>query len=263
MAPRAWLLLFVGLALVAAGCPKSNEGSSRGDAAPPSEVILGVAASLRTVMPELITDYGKAHAQPKLTATYGGSGDLRQQVQGGAPLDVVVFAASKPVDDLVKAGLADPATRRTIATNQLVLIGPKGSKKYTFLTLDTVSANDRIAIGDPKSVPIGQYAQAALQKLGKWDSVQGKLVLGGDVASVLAYARRGEVAAAIVYKTDLHGVSDVDLFEELRGEAAQRAEVVCAVTTASRVKEDATAFAAYLASADAQKIFASYGFGAP
>src|SRR4029077_11912025 len=120
-----------------------------------------------------------------------------------APLDGVLFAASAPVDALVKAGLVDGATRRIIATNTLVLVGPKSGPRTTFASLAELKAGEKIAIGDPRTVPVGQYAKDALQKLAVWDKIQDRLVLGGDVAATLVYARRGEVAVAIVYSTDL------------------------------------------------------------
>ena len=56
--------------------------------------------------------------------------------------------------------------------------------------------------------------ESALTKLGSWDALQNRIVFGGDVAGVLAYARRGEVAAAIVYKTETLGIADIAIFEE-------------------------------------------------
>jgi len=249
------LLVALSLAAVLAACSKSQPANT--------EVLIASAASLRGVMPELMGAYAQGHPNEKLTVSYGASGDLRQQVEGGAPIDVVVFASGKPVDDLVTGHYADGATRKVVATNQLVLIGPKGGKPYTWATLDTVPAAEKIAVGDPKTVPAGQYAQEALEKLGKWAALKDHLVFGNDVAAVLAYARRGEVAAAIVYKTETRGIGDIALLEELKGDVAPRVEVVAAVTTAAKASAQARAFVDFLGTGDAQRILASFGFGAP
>src|SRR5580704_9247242 len=75
------------------------------------EVLVAAAASLRGVMPQIVEAYGKEHgASERFTVTFGASGDLRQQVVGGAPVDVVVFASGKPVDELIQAKLVDAAT---------------------------------------------------------------------------------------------------------------------------------------------------------
>src|SRR5690242_19265636 len=92
----------------------------------PSEhqVMLGAAASLRAVMPALIKAYTADHPRSEINATFGASGDLRKQVEGGAPIDAVIFASEKPVTDLITAELADPQSRKLLASNTLVLIGP-------------------------------------------------------------------------------------------------------------------------------------------
>src|SRR5580700_6371392 len=77
---------------------------------PIAEVVGAAAASLRTVVPEIASSYEKAHPGVRITPTFGASGELRQQVVAGAPIDVVAFAGAEPVDDLIGRGLADPAT---------------------------------------------------------------------------------------------------------------------------------------------------------
>jgi molybdate transport system substrate-binding protein len=177
---------------------------------------------------------------------------------------VVVFAGGKPVDDLIQKKLADAATRKVVATNSLILIGPKGGKRYTFSTLETVPVTEKISIGNPLTVPAGQYAEAALRRLGKWEAVQPHLVLAGDVSGVLAYVRHGEVSAGIVYKTEIHGIADVDVLDELTGESpAERPVVVAAVTSGSKSSAQAKAFVDFLGSPRAQHLFADYGFGSP
>jgi molybdate transport system substrate-binding protein len=232
---------------------------------PRDEILLATAASMRVVMPDLIRAFGSKRPGVGVLPTYGSSGELRKQVEGGAPLDGVIFASAKPVDDLIKAGRVDETTRRVIATNQLVLIGPGGKERgsLTFATLASLPAGEKLAIGDPGAVPAGQYARDALQKLGVWEGLQGRLVLGSDVGAVLAYARRGEVAAAIVYKTDIQGITDVALFDEAKGDWAPRAEVVVGVVKGARGEGTARSFLEFLASADGRRILADRGFGPP
>jgi molybdate transport system substrate-binding protein len=257
MSARSWsgicALLAVSFAL-ALGCKKE----------PPSatQVTLAVAASLRHVMPELVKVYAEKHPGIRVSATYGASGDLRKQVEGGAPLDAVIFASGKPVDDLIRAGRADAASRKVLATNQLVLIGPRGSRPLTFATLETLPDKEKIAIGDPGAVPAGQYAREYLQKIGKWSALQGRTVLGGDVSAVLAYARRGEVAAAIVYKTEVRGIKDVVVFDSA-GADAPRIETVGAVVSGASAAREAGAFLTFVASPEGQSILADHGFGPP
>jgi molybdate transport system substrate-binding protein len=253
---RRVLVAFAALALAA--CHRS------GEPAPASrEITVAAAASLRGVLPELGRAYEAGHPGARVAATYGASGDLKKQVEGGAPLDAVLFAAGRPVDELAAAGHVDPSSRRVVATNRLVLIGPKGGKPVTFATPDTLPPGEHLAIGDPGAVPAGEYARAWLTALGKWQALQGRLVLGGDVAAVLAYARRGEVAAAVVYRTEVRGVPDVVVLDEAQGPGAPRPEVVGAVVKGARGAGEAGAFLAFAGSAEGQRILADFGFGPP
>lgn len=227
------------------------------------EVAFVAAASLRSVLPELARAYESKHPDQHIVASYGASGSLQKQVEGGAPVDGAVFAADKPVAALARAGRLEPGSRRVVATNRIVLISPKGSKSITFSTLDSLPPGQMIAVGDPGAVPAGQYARDYLTRLGLWDRLSGRLVLGGDVSAVLAYARRGEVAAAIVYRTEIRGIPDVVLLDEALGPDAPRPEVVTGVVAGSKRGAEAASFLAFVASPEGQKILADFGFGPP
>ena len=254
--PTPWRLA---LALVLASPCLLLVSVTRMPARPDSTV--AVAASLRTVMPEVLREF-QARGGGPVALTYGASGDLRKQVEGGAPIDAVIFASGKPVDALQRAGLLEAETRATVASNRLVLIGPKGSAPVTFATLDRLPAGERLAIGDPGAVPAGQYAVEALERLGKWEAMDGRLVYGGDVAGVLAYARRGEVAAAIVYATEARSIPDIVVHDEASGAWSPRAEVVAAATKRSG-GGTGRALVKFLASAEGQAILRRHGFGPP
>jgi molybdate transport system substrate-binding protein len=232
-------------------------------ATPSTEVTIAAAASLRAVMPELARAFEATHPGTHVVATFGASGDVKKQVEGGAPIDAVVLAAARPVDELAARGRVDPASMRVIATNELVLIGPRGGPKLTFATLDALPAGEHVAIGDPGAVPAGDYAQTYLTALGKWDALRGRLVLGGDVGAVLAYARRREVAAAIVYRTEVRGVPDVVVLDEAQGPAAPKAAVVAAIVRGARGAELVAEFLGFVTSPEGHRILGDFGFGVP
>ena len=227
---------------------------------PDEATSVAAASSLREVMPELTRAYEASHAGRRVTATYAASGDLRKQVEAGAPVDVVLFAGGRPVDDLISEGRAVRESRRVVATNELVLVGRKGTP-FTFATLTKLPADEKIAVGDPRTVPVGEYARAYLTALGEWDALQGRFVLGASVAAVLAYVRRGEVVVGIVYRTELHGIDDLVVLDEAKGEGAPRPQVVGAVVTGGR--EGAADFLSFVASPPGETLLASFGFGAP
>ncbi len=245
------------LALVLGACRQG--GDSQDPEGESTSLTIAAASSLRHVMPALVAAYEARHPGVRVALTYGASGDLRRQVEGGAPIDAVVFASAGPVDSLVRAGLVAPGSRKVVATNQLVLVGPPGGPRLTFRTLGTLGPRELLAVGDPGAVPAGQYARDSLKELGLWESLRGRMVLGGDVAAVLAYARRGEVAAAIVYRTEVRGLSDVVLLDEARGEWAPRPEVVAGAAREGRAAD----FVAFLGAPGALALWQEHGFGPP
>ena len=249
------LALLVMALLIMTGC---LGGCSSRDA-----VVLAVAASLRHAMPELLEAFVLREGGKQIVATYGGSGTLRAQVEAGAPIDGVVLAGGPPVDALIQGEYADADSRRVVATNTLVLIGPPGGTPLTFAMLERLPAGEKLAIGDPHSVPVGSYTREAFRKLGKWEPLQDRLVFGGHVAAVLAYVRRGEVAAAVVYRTDVLSLEDVVVLDEARGAWAPRAEVVAAATSEGAAGARVRAFLDFLVSAPGREILARHGFGSP
>ena len=201
-----WLALSV-LALVA----------STGNVPSVSAQELTVSAAVS--MKEAVEEIGRLFAATRQGATIrynlGASGDLQKQIEAGAPVDVFVSAASRQMDELETKRLIVSATRRAFARNVLVAIAPSDSaldlSRPTALTEPRVT---RIAIGSPKTVPVGQYAEESLRALGLWERVQPKLVHAENVRQVLDYVARGEVEVGFVYATDVtvaHGKSEGSL----------------------------------------------------
>ena len=225
------------------------------------DLTLAAAASLRQVMPAAIDAFTAETGWRSIEVTYGASGDLRRQVEGGAPIDLVVLASAEAVDALITDGFGDPESRRVVAGNRLALVGPPASSPLTFATLSRLPGDARLAVGDPRTVPAGQYARQALENLESWTDLEDRIVLGGHVASVLAYVRRGEVDAAIVYETDVDDLVDVEVWEVAAGDWAPDPQVVAAVTNSD--SKDAHRLLDFLTSAKGQQIFLTFGFDPP
>jgi molybdate transport system substrate-binding protein len=119
----------------------------------------------------------------------------------------------------------------------------------------------RIATGDPASVPVGKYAQAALTALGVWKSVAGRLVPADNVRTALNFVSRGEVPLGIVYATDARGEPRVRVVDTFPATSHPPITYPAAITATGGA--DAAAFVRYLRSANAQAIFDKAGFGKP
>jgi len=139
----------------------------------------------------------------KVSFNFGASGDLARQIEGGAPVDVFVSASITEMDDLDSKGLVLRETRVNFARNRLVLVVPAGSglKVTSFIDLQKPEVK-KIAMGSPKTVPAGRYAEEVLRHYGVMDSLRERLVFAENVRQVLDYVVRGEVDAGMVYATD-------------------------------------------------------------
>jgi len=167
------------------------------------ELTLSVAVSMKEAVEEIGALFVTAHPGVTLRHNFGASGDLQKQIEAGAPVDVFVSAAARQMDELEAKRLIAGATRRPFARNVLVVIAPADSRVDVSRPDALLDAKvTRIAIGNPKTVPVGQYAEESLRALGIWDRVRSKLVFAENVRQVLDYVNRGEVDAGFVYTTD-------------------------------------------------------------
>ena len=235
------------------------------DGARAQEVTLSVAISLKEVTEDLGRTFMASHSGVTLRYNFGASGDLQKQIEAGAPVDVFLSAAQRQMDDLEKQKLIVASTRRAFARNVLVVVKPADS------SVDLSKVNDllesrvvHIAIGNPKTVPAGQYAEESLRALGLWDRVQPKLVFAENVRQVLDYVARGEVEVGFVYATDAapraQGVK-----EAFRAPDDSYRPVVYpgAVMAASKQPALAQAFLDLLASPQGRAVLSRFGFHPP
>src|SRR6185436_16849609 len=167
------------------------------------ELTFSVAVSLKEAVEELGRGFMAARPGVVIRYNFGASGDLQKQIEAGAPVDLFVSAAARQMDELEKKALILPATRRTFARNVLTVVKPADSKIDIARPADLLDPRvTRIVIGNPKTVPVGQYAEESLRALGLWEKLQPRLVFSENVRQALDYVARGEVDAGFVYTTD-------------------------------------------------------------
>src|SRR5262245_18964610 len=145
-------------------------------AAVAQEVTLSVAISMKDAVEELGRGFMSRRPGVKLNYNFGSSGELQKQIEAGAPVDLFVSAAQRQMDELDQKSLIVRASRRVFARNVLTVIKPTDSRLDLAKPRDLLDARvGRIVIGNPKTVPVGQYAEESLRALGLWDQVQPKL----------------------------------------------------------------------------------------
>ena len=229
------------------------------------ELVFSVAISMREAIQELGQAF--AAARPGLTIRYnlGSSGELQKQIEAGAPVDVFISAAARQMDELEAKKLMLSDTRRAFARNVLTVIKPADSRIDITKPADLGSPRvGRIVIGNPKTVPAGQYAEESLRALGLWDRVQAKLIFAENVRQALDYVVRGEVDAGFVYTTDA-AAQKTGVKEAFRpGEDTYRPVVYpAAVVSGTKQSAIARAFVERLSSAEARTVLARHGFQPP
>ena len=220
------------------------------------------AASMKNALDDVDAAFTK-QSGIKVVASYDASSALMKQIEGGAPADVFVSADLKWMDYGSQKKLIKDNTRVNLLGNTLVLIAPKDSKidKVTIapgFDLAKLAGDGRIATGDVKAVPVGIYAQAALEKLGIWSAVEPKMAMTANVRAALVLVARGEAPLGIVYSTDAKvepGVKVVGTFPE-----DSHDPIIYPVAATMGAKPEATAYLAFLRSQAAKTIFESYGF---
>ncbi|HET6231149.1 MAG TPA: molybdate ABC transporter substrate-binding protein [Longimicrobiaceae bacterium] len=241
------------------GCGDKRKTGDSGDAA--TVVTVSAASSLREVVDELARGYEAAHPGVRVRANFAASGALARQIEQGAPVDVFLSAAEKPMDDLQAKGLIDPRSRRVLAGNELVLVVPAAGaspvRGFADLALPAVK---RVALGEPASVPAGEYAGQTLAALGLTAAVKPKVVYAQSVRQVLAYVERGDVDAGIVYRTDAAASAKVRVVAEAPSVTHRPIVYVIAVVKASGDAAAATAFAAYVLGPEGRAALRRHGF---
>lgn len=228
-------------------------------------LLVSVAISMKDAVEEIGRLF--VQARPRVTVRYnfGASGDLQKQIEAGAPVDVFVSAAERQMDELERKGLIDVPTRRTFAKNVLVVVTPTESALHLTRPADLLDPRVRkIAVGNPKTVPVGQYSEESLRGLGVWERLRPKLVFTENVRQALDYVARGEVDAGFVYATDAALRAD-RVTEAFRpAEDTYRAITYpVAVVKDARGPALARAFVALLAGPAARPVLARFGFRPP
>lgn len=232
--------------------------------AEPSELTVSAAVSLKDALTSIAADYQQDTGE-RVRLVFGSSGQLAGQIKSGAPVDVFISAAQKQVNDLAADKLIDESTRRVIAGNRMVLIVPAGVEtKIDSLASLAGEGVKRIAVGEPGTVPAGQYAMQVLKSSGLESTLKDRLVFGTNVRQVLDYVERGEVDAGLVYATDARQAGEkVRVVTTAPVESHEPITYPAVVVAGSKQKESAGRFVLYLSDRKAQETLARFGFAAP
>jgi molybdate transport system substrate-binding protein len=235
----------------------------QGAAEQPVTMLVAAAASLRNAFEqELIPRFQAAYPWITVEGTYDSSGKLQTQIEQGLEADVFMSAATTQMTNLVNGALVREDAVRPLLENRIVLIKPLGIST-TVTGFQDITAAPLIALGDPASVPAGQYAQEIFTNLGIWDAVRAKASLGTNVTEVLNWVAEASAEVGVVYATDAASSAKVEVLAEApAGSMARPVIYPVAPVAASSHPEEARLFIEFLASPQGLEVFAAYGFTA-
>ena len=219
------------------------------------------AASLTDVCTELEGMYEQDHPQVDLTFSFASSGALQTQIEEGAPADIFFSASTKQMDALNDEGLMDSDSITELLENKIVLVVPTGSDKGISSFEDV--ATDKvvmIGLGDPESVPAGQYAEEVFTTLGILDDVKKKANYGSDVRTVLTWVEEKEVDCGVVYQTDAYTTDKVEIVATAPEGSCKKVIYPVGIVKATANMEESEDLLRFFKSDTAKKVFEKYGF---
>ena len=222
---------------------------------------MSAAISLKDALDEAKQLYTADNPNVNIALNYGASGTLQIQIEQGAPVDVFFPAAPKQMDALDSKGLLLAGTRKDLLRNEVVLIVPKDSSLNISSFQDLTRADvKRVALGEPETVPAGQYAKEVLTNMGIYNALNAKAVLAKDVRQVLTYVETGNVDAGIVYSTDAQSSSKVKVVAKAPEKSHAPVIYPIAVIKGSKNPAAARQFIDFLSGARGRAVFQKYGF---
>lgn len=261
------VLLAGAMVLWVTACGSSKDSSKSTTEAVKKEetttISLAAAASLEKCYTEkLIPMFEKENKEIKVEGSYDSSGKLQSQIENGMAADVFMSAATEQMNNLVKGKYKYISKGDVVELleNKVVLIAPKkGDAKVS--SFKDITKADTIALGDPKSVPAGQYALEIFTNLKNWNDVKKKASFGTNVTEVLNWVAKGSASCGVVYATDAASNKDVKVLAEAPADALKTPVIYpVAALKKSKNKDAADKFVKFLQSEKALKVFRSYGF---
>lgn len=222
-------------------------------------VHLSSAASLTPVMQQLIDHYQTLHPDQTVLANMGASGSLAKQIIAGATTDLYISANAKWITYLDQKGVIAHQTIIPLTHNTLVCAG---APNPTLIDLKSLTTVRRIALGNPTSAPVGEYARKALQAKQLYQPLQegGKLVFAKDVRQAIIYAEQELVDAILVYATDVTASTKIEVLFTVPVQLYPAITYPMALTLTGQHSQQAQQFYQFLSSNKAQQILHHHGF---
>lgn len=241
--------------------PASPPGDGRG-------VLVFAAATVRPALEAIVADY-RATGGGEVTVAYGPTPALAKQIENGAPADIFLSADPVWMEYLSERRLVRRHTRADLVGNVLVLAGPEsGSGPVAAapvvidrgFALAAVVGRGPLCMCNPADHPAGRYGKAALESLGLWETVAGRIAIVDNPQVAAAMVARGDAPAALVFATDVKGVAGTRIVGTFPESSHPPIVYPIALTMAAPHAAAAERLLAHLRSAEVRARFDRYGY---
>lgn len=241
----------ISLALLMSGCSNTSANDEK--------LLVSAASSLTDVLKEMELQFHEIEPNIELTFNYGSSSKLRSQIEQGAPADLFLSASETDMELLESQQLIDEDSIKPFAENQLVLASLEEFPETTDFQELVLNTEEKIAIGEPDSVPLGAYSKKALENENLWNSLSARLIYAKDARQVVTYVESGNAELGIIYSSDAVISREISGTLEVPG---QTDPIIYpgAVVADSANQPAATAFLEFVTSSKGQAILKEYGF---
>ncbi len=230
------------------------------------EITVAAAADLTFAFKDVAAKF-QAQTGDIVKLSFGSSGNFFSQIQNGAPYDLFFSADISYARKLETAGLTEPGTLYEYAIGKIVLWVPAGSKLdvNTGLGVLTDPAIRKIAIANPEHAPYGRAAMAALRRAEIYDRIKDKIVLGENISQTAQFVQSGNADIGIIALSLALAptLKDKGKYFEVPADDYPAIEQAAVLLKASKKKNLAKKFVAFLKQPESIEIMQRYGFVVP
>lgn len=221
-----------------------------------NRVVVFAASSMKDALDNIAFNFETNNPDIDIVLSYASSGVLARQITNDAPADIFVSASADWMDYLIAKNLVKENEISVLAENELVVVTSKTDAQSQ--DWPEVLTSGRFAMGDPSHVPAGIYAKQALDKLSHWDKISKNAVFTENIRVALGIVERGEVAAAVLYKSDAQLANTLQIIHTFSGD--NHDQISYPVVQLSKSDNATTLFYEFLFAGQAQSILKTIGF---
>lgn len=257
----AALAVAVAGVLAVSGCGSRSDAPAGVDPSERVTITVSAASTLKGAFEEIARAYMDSTGE-SVDLNFGASGELQRQIEAGAPVDVFASASHVQVDALIEGGIVSSEATAALADNELVVAVPRGSVAKIGGAAD-LQRFSRIAIGNPKTAPVGMFAREWLERAGVWGGLQNALVYAENAGQAYQFVANGEVDAGLLFASDAMREGDVTVAYKVPEQEVGSMMLVIAPIADGPYLSQAERFIEFALSSEGQSILAAHGFRTP